>query len=82
MSLESILGHDAWKTTPPAEKEHVKGCPHHEDAPEVYECGGNGGHLCSSADRAEAGCEQIEPDCTCPTPEDAAEARADARADR
>lgn len=87
MSLEPIPGYDSWKTaTGPAEHEHVKSCPQHPDALEVYECGGKGGHLCSPAERLENDCDQIEPTCGCPTKADlkaeAAEARADAREDR
>ncbi len=80
--MESIPGYDAWKTRTHEEDDHVSWCPQHEDAPEAYECGGIGEHLCSWWSRIWDDCPKVERPCACPTKkelkDEAAEARFDA----
>lgn len=79
MSLESIRGYDAWKTRTPwdDEPQHRPSCPAHEDADEVFECGGHNEHLCSVIEREINGCEIVEAECGCPTPAEIAAERAE-----
>lgn len=67
--------------------DHHPACPQHEDADEVYECGGHNEHFCSIIEREINGCEIVEPDCKCyeldaSDKADAAEYKRDAREDR
>lgn len=65
--MELIHGHDAWKTRLPDEDDHVDSCPHHPDAPEVFECGGIDEHLCTFIEREVNGCNALKKPCACPT---------------
>lgn len=76
-------GYDAWKTRHPDEdaEEHIDSCPQNPDAPEVYECGGVGEHLCSWVEREVNGCPAVAQKCECPTYEDMKEEAAERRFD-
>ena len=85
-------GYDAWRTRTPWDDypDHHADCPSGEDAQDLYsECGGRGGCECYPDtwwgrlrrllfDGGEYCVVVEDPDCTCPTPEDIAEDRADA----
>ncbi len=68
------------------EDQHEPGCGQHEDADEVFECGGHNEHICGLIQRA-VGCKQVVPDCICAdirndaeaSKADAAETRAEER---
>ncbi len=88
--MESLpKSYDAWRTATPYDDEpdHLRGCPCHEDSDVIWsKCGGHNECLCSLAIRELGECEEIEPECICPSSEEleaeAAEARQEARNDR
>lgn len=83
MSLESIPGHDAWKTRTPEDDapDHIKDCPQHED--NVRECPNECDGCACHVDPPCTHCiEHIIGECECPTKDDIKEMRAEAREDR
>lgn len=76
--------YDAWRLATPwdDEPDHLKDCPCSPDSEPIYsECGGIGECLCSEIDLAINGCEEIDPECTCPTKAELEAERAEARRD-